>query len=349
MKAPLVLIDADVIGRRRTGDESYVENLLRELGRASDGLRFGAVTRHPERLPAGIEPFHLPARSQPLRMFARFPMLTRRLRPALTHLQYVIPPGVAGPTVVTVHDISFALSRSYAPIYDLLAMRALVPRSMKRAERVFTVSEWSKREIAERYRIDPAKIVVTPNGVDPRYTTEGPTEDGSPYLLFVGAIQARKDPVAAVDALASLGGDLRLVFAGPDKGDAGAVRERAAERGVAGRIELRGYVTNEALAALYRGAACLVFPSRYEGFGLPILEAMASGTPVVATASTCIPEVAGDAAVLVVPGDGEALADGIRRALDDRDRLRAAGLARAARFDWAETARRTLEVYRELV
>jgi glycosyltransferase involved in cell wall biosynthesis len=349
MRTRLVLIDADVLGRRRTGDESYVENLLRELGRVTDGLRFGAVTRHPERLPAGIEPISMPARSQTVRMFARFPLLTRRLRPALVHVQYVLPPGVPRPAVVTVHDISFALSSAYAPMHDLLAMRALVPCSMKRAARVFTVSEWSKGEIADRYHIDPAKIVVTPNGVDPRYRTDGPAEKGSPYLLFVGAIQARKDPVAAVDALAALGDDLRLVFAGPDKGEGARVRQRATERGVGDRIEFRGYVSSDALAALYRGAACLVFPSRYEGFGLPILEAMASGTPVVATASTCVPEVAGDAAILVPPGDAEALADGIRRALGDRDRLRAAGIARAAGFDWAETARRTLEVYRELV
>jgi len=108
-------------------------------------------------------------------------------------------------------------------------------------------------------------------------------------------------------------------------------------------------VSQDELAALYRGAACLVFPSRYEGFGLPVLEAMASGTPVVATTAGALPEVAGTAAVLVEPGNAVALAGGIERALADRDRLRQAGLARAAEYSCAETARLTLDVYRELL
>jgi glycosyltransferase involved in cell wall biosynthesis len=119
--------------------------------------------------------------------------------------------------------------------------------------------------------------------------------------------------------------------------------------GLEERVDLAGHVQREELAALYRGAACLVFPSRYEGFGLPVLEAMASGTPVVAAAAGAVPEVAGDAAILVEPGQPEAIADGITRALANRERLVAAGLQRAAQFSWTDTARRTLAVYRELL
>ena len=141
----------------------------------------------------------------------------------------------------------------------------------------------------------------------------------------------------------------RLVVVGQDKGGR-AEAERAAERnGLSGRVEFRGHVPQEELAALYRGAACLVFPSRYEGFGLPVVEAMASGTPVVATTAGALPEVAGDAAILVEERNPVALAGGIERALADRERLVAAGLERARQFTWAETARRTLEVYRELL
>ena len=143
-------------------------------------------------------------------------------------------------------------------------------------------------------------------------------------------------------------GDLRLVLVGDEKHGGGEVRDAIRRLGLEQRVELAGYVDHEGLASLYRGAACLVFPSRYEGFGLPVLESMASGTPVVASRAGAVPEVAGEAAVLVEPGDAEALAQGIREVLDDRDRFVAAGLARAKQFTWAETARRTLEVYREL-
>jgi alpha-1,3-rhamnosyl/mannosyltransferase len=124
----------------------------------------------------------------------------------------------------------------------------------------------------------------------------------------------------------------------------------AVERlGLTSRVQLCGYVPQSELAGLYRGADCMMFPSRYEGFGLPVLEAMASGTPVVATTAGAIPEVAGDAAVLVPTGDSEALADGVQKALANREQLVAAGLERARRFQWGEVARRTLAVYEELL
>ena len=154
----------------------------------------------------------------------------------------------------------------------------------------------------------------------------------------MGAIQARKNQLAALEAASAVG--LPLVVAGPEK-DA----ELAAElRRRGARVE--GYVETERLAELYRGAACLVQASRFEGFGLPVLEAMASGTPVVAVRERALEEVAGDAAVFV---DGDGLADGIRRALAERERLAAAGLERARAFSWRTTAERTLAVYREIL
>ena len=168
-------------------------------------------------------------------------------------------------------------------------------------------------------------------------------------MLFVGGIQPRKDPLTAIEALALLDGELDLVLVGAEKRGGEEVRKTVQRLGLERRVVLAGHVDHEELAALYRGAACLVFPSRYEGFGLPVLEAMASGTPVVAAAAGAVPEVAGDAAILVEPGDPEAIADGVRRALAERERLVAAGLERAGRFSWAETARRTLAVYRELL
>jgi glycosyltransferase involved in cell wall biosynthesis len=227
--------------------------------------------------------------------------------------------------------------------------RTFVPRSASRADRVFAVSERTKRDLVERYGISERKIIVTPNGVDPIFHPNGSAPDVPPYALFVGGIQPRKDPLTAIEALALADGDLGLVIVGDEKRGGDEVRSAVRRLGLEGRVQFIGYVEHEILASLYRGAACLVFPSRYEGFGLPVLEAMASGTPVVATTAGAVPEVAGDAAILVAPGDPAALADGVREALAKREQLVAAGLERARQFTWVETARRTLAVYRELL
>jgi glycosyltransferase involved in cell wall biosynthesis len=342
-----IVVDADVLGRRRTGDETYVAALLRELPAMADREQLLAVTRRADLVPEGVEPVELAARSQVARMALSLPRLLRRLRPDLAHFLYAVPPGYRGLCVVTVHDLSFERLPDVMGLRDRLLFRTQVPRSVKRADRVLTGSLQTKRDLIERYGLPAARIIVTPYGVDPLYSPDGPRREGH-YALFVGAIQPRKDPIAAVEALALGNGDLRLVLAGPEKRGGERVRAAIRRLGLEQRVELTGHVEPDELAALYRGAACLVFPSRYEGFGLPVLEAMASGTPVVAARAGAVPEVAGDAAVLIEPGDPVALAGGIERALADRERLVSAGLERARRYSWAETVRQTLAVYREL-
>jgi glycosyltransferase involved in cell wall biosynthesis len=282
-------------------------------------------------------------------MARRLPQLLKELQPDLAHFLHVVPPLYRERSVLTVQDLSFEADRKLMGPRDRLVFRSLVKPSAKRAARVLTGSERTRDDLVERYGIDRGKVVLTPYGSDPAFTPDGPAPNGAPYALFVSALHARKDPLLAVDALALLPDELRLVMVGPDKGLGGAVRERSEKLGLAGRVELRGHIAKDELAALYRGARCLVYPSRYEGFGLPIVEAMASGTPVVTTAAGATTEVAGDAAVIVEAGDVCALAGGIERALADRDRLVAAGLERARLYSWAETARRTLAVYRELL
>jgi glycosyltransferase involved in cell wall biosynthesis len=346
---PLVAIDADVLGRRRTGDETYMANLLRELAALADRERLAAVTRRPDLVPAGIDAVELPARSQIARMAIGLPRALRRLRPALGHFNYVIPPAYRGPAVITVHDLSFERDPALMGPRDRFFFRTLVPRSARRADRVLAVSERTRDDLVERYGVAEEKVFVTPNGVDPVFHPNGDVPKRPPYALFVGGIQPRKDPLSAIEALGLLDGDLSLVLVGDEKRGGDEVRGAVRRLGLEQRVELTGHVERERLAELYRGAACLVFPSRYEGFGLPVLEAMASGIPVVAASAGAVPEVAGDAAILVEPGDPVGLAGGIERALADRERLVAAGLERAKQFSWAETARRTLAVYRELL
>jgi glycosyltransferase involved in cell wall biosynthesis len=349
LRRPLVAIDADVLGRERTGDETYVRNLLRELAELDSELELAAVTRYPEAVPGGIRAVELQAQSQPLRMAFRLPRLLRRLRPVLAHFLYVVPPAYRGPAIVTVQDLSFERHPELMGARDRFFFRSFVRPSVRRAARVLTGSEWTKRDLVERYGVPPASVVVTPYGVDPIFRPDGPAPSGAPYALFVGGLVARKNPLAALEALARVDSGLRLIVAGPDRGGRAEVGRAVSRLGLDSRVELRGHVTRDELAALYRGASCLVFPSRYEGFGLPVLEAMASGTPVVATTAGSVPEVAGDAAILVDPGDPAALAHGIELALAERERLRSAGLERSRSFTWGETARKTLEVYRELL
>jgi alpha-1,3-rhamnosyl/mannosyltransferase len=264
---------------------------------------------------------------------------------------------------VTVHDLSFERDPALMSWKDRTVFRLVVPRAVRRAVRVLTVSERTKADLMELYGVPAGSIVVTPNGVDPLFRPhsagdEKPSDNLSlaselppagelapsnnlsqgGYVLTVGAIQRRKNQLAALEAAAAVG--LPLVVVGPEKDPALAAELR--RHGA----RLEGYVETDRLADLSRGAACLVQSSRYEGFGLPVLEAMASGTPVVAVPDPALREVARDAAVFV---DEDGLADGIRQAIRERDRLVVAGLERARAFTWRAAAERTLAVYREIL
>ncbi len=327
----MIVIDADVLGRRRTGDETYVRELLRALPRDLD---LAAVTRWPELVPEGVRPIELRVRSQELRMAFMLPRLLRRLRPRIAHFVHAVPPGCPCPTVLTVQDLSFERDPSVMGAKDRAIFKAVVPWSTRRAARILAISERTRDDLVELYRIPAEKITVTPLGADPDFRPGDGGHDG--YLLYVSAIEPRKDPLAAARAAKAVG--LPLVAVGPPKDSAlvRALREEGAN--------VRGYVEKDELVRLYQRAACLVLPTRYEGFGLPVVEAMACGTPVVARPDAALREVAGEAAVLT-----DDVAEGVRTALAERERLVAAGLERAKLFSWEDTARRTAAVYRELL
>jgi glycosyltransferase involved in cell wall biosynthesis len=330
---PLVVVDADVLGRHRTGDETYVEQLLRVLPEVAGDLRIAALTRDPALVPAGIEAIHVPARTQELRMAVGVPLLLRRLRPAVAHFIHALPLHCPCPAVVTVQDLSWERDPSVFGRWDLLIFKLFVRRAVRKSARVLAISERTKRDLVELYGTRSEKIVVTPLAPDPAFR---PAEEHDSFLLFVSAIEPRKDPLAAVDAANAVGRKLVVVGPRKDEGLAAELVRRGAD--------VRGYVPKEELIRLYQRAACLVFPSRYEGFGLPVVEAMACGTPVVAAPEPAMQEVAGDAAIFT-----EDLADGVRQALAGRERLAAAGLERVQAFSWRETARITADVYRSVI
>jgi glycosyltransferase involved in cell wall biosynthesis len=333
----LVVVDADVLGRERTGDETYVLNLLRALVPLAPeaGVRIAAVTRRPDLVPAGVEPVELSTSSQELRMALTLPRLLRRVGADLGHFQHALPLRLPCPAVVTIHDLSFESEPSLMGRKDRAVFRTMVPRAARRAGRVLTVSERTRDDLRALYDVPDEKIVVTPNGVDPAFS---PGPGAHDYALTVGAVQERKNPRAALVAATAAG--LPLVVAGPPK-DAELAREL--ERGGA---RVTGYVEQAELVELYRGAAVLLQTSRYEGFGLPVLEAMATGTPVVSVDEPALREVGGDVPVYATESR---LPEAIARALAERDARSAAGIERARLFSWEATARRTLDVYLELL
>jgi glycosyltransferase involved in cell wall biosynthesis len=329
----VILIDADVLGRNRTGDETYVRELLRALPDVAGDLRIAALTRDASLVPGGIEPIVLQARTQELRMAVGVPRLLARLRPQLAHFVHSLPLRCPVPAVLTVQDLSWERDPSVFGWWDLATFKIFVRRSVRRARHVFAISERTKRDLVELYSTPPEKVTVTPLAPDPEFK---PADEHDSFLLFVSAIEPRKQPLDAIDAANAVG--RKLVVVGPKK-DAELVAELE-RRGA----DVRGYVPKDELVRLYQSAACLVFPSRYEGFGLPVVEAMACGTPVVAAPEPAMQEVAGDAAIFT-----DDLAAGVQKALADRERLSAAGIERAKAFSWRETARITADVYRKLL
>jgi glycosyltransferase involved in cell wall biosynthesis len=276
-----------------------------------------------------------------------WPLRLARQRPDLIHAPNCFLPLVRPcPGVVTVHDLAFEVHRDdFAPRTGW-KYRTFTPRSVRSAQRVICVSAFTAADVSERYGADPERVRVIPNA--PALAIgDAPAPGGAPYLLAVGDVRAKKNLgrlVQAWRALRETGAlpDHRLVLAGADPGGRGAA---LAQPG----LELTGYVDDARLDALMRGADVLVHPSLYEGFGLVLLEAMARGTPVAAARATALPETGGDAAEWFDPLDPDDIAAAILRALGDRERLAAAGRARAALVTWDATAEATALVYREVL
>jgi glycosyltransferase involved in cell wall biosynthesis len=238
------------------------------------------------------------------------------------------------PLVVTVHDLAVLRHPEAFNLWTRHYSRACVPRVVRAASRVIAVSEFTKGELVELLGTQPEKVAVVPNGVAEVFSPDGPAAEGD-YVLAVGTLEPRKNLERVQEAARMAGVGLRVVGA----------------RGWGG-VEASGWlgrVPDDELARLYRGAKCVVYASLYEGFGLPIVEAMACGAPVVTSRGGATQETAGGAAVLVDPYDPASIAAGIAEALTGCDELRGLGLERARAFSWAAAARATVQVYREAV
>jgi glycosyltransferase involved in cell wall biosynthesis len=319
-------IDVSPLAQTRAGTARYLRALLRELDRREDVevVRFGfggfgraaTLARELAWYPVGL------------------PRAARRARVDVLHCTtYRGPLGSRPPAIVTVHDLAVFRHPEAFPRWARTFGRTVVPHMIRAAQRVIAVSEFTRRELVEVLRVPEERIRVIPNAVDEEFRPDGPAAEGD-YVLAVGTLEPRKNLARLGEAARLAGLELRVVGA-PGWGD------------VSVNGSWLGELPDDELARLYRGARCFAYPSLYEGFGIPILEAMACGAPVVTSVGGATEEVAGGAAVLVDPRDPAEIARGIAEAAARRDELRRLGLERARLANWAAVAAETVEVYRE--
>jgi glycosyltransferase involved in cell wall biosynthesis len=295
------------------------------------------------------------------------PRLIRRDRPDLIHVQYTAPLLGRTPVVVTVHDVSFLEHPEYFTGVRRAQLRCTVARTVQRAAMVLTVSEFSRDAILRAYDISPDKVRAIPNAANPDFRIVGRERALSaaretlgfqaPFVLSVGDLQPRKNQIgliAAFSKLLTVHPQLKhhLVLTGKETWFTPRVRAAALSSGFADRIHFTGFVSDNDLLELYNACDCFVFPSFYEGFGLPILEAMACGRAVACSNTSAMPEVADGAGLFFNPHS----IDDIKRSMADilldaelRSRMERLGVQRAAQFSWQKSARATLRVYEEVV
>ena len=320
-------IDVSPLAQTRAGTARYLKALLRELPPEVDVRRFG---------------FGGDGRAATLaRELAWYPaVLPRAARRAgvdvLHCTTYRGPVRGGPPVVVTVHDLAVFRHPEAFPRWTRTYGRLVVPHVIRAARRVIAVSEFTRRELVELLRVPEERIRVVPNAVEEEFRPEGPAAEGN-YVLAVGTLEPRKNLARLGEAAQRAGLELRVVGA-RGWGDVSVN---------GGGVRWLGELPDEELARLYRGAVCFAYPSLYEGFGIPILEAMACGAPVVTSAGGATEEVASGAAVLVDPLDPAEIARGIEEAVARRDELRRLGLERTRLSDWHSVVSQTVEVYRE--
>ena len=359
-------VDATAVPARLTGAGVYVARVLAGLA-SRDDLEVAAFCAPGS---AGalaapglrLRPVAAAGAGRPVRIAWTQLLAGRAARAAgagLLHgVHYELPLRARLPQVVTVHDLTLLTHPEWHEAGKVRYFGWALPRAVAAATRVLCVSETTAAELVELLDVPSDRVDVTPLGTDLHPAPAGQVEavrrrlglDG-PYLLGLGTVEPRKDLPTLVRAFAALAGELphRLVLAGLAGWGAGALAAAVAASGVEDRIVIPGYVPEADKAALLTGADVFVYPSRYEGFGLPVLEAMACGAPVVTTTGGSLPEVAGDAATLVAPGDADAMAAAIGGlATADPDARRAAaarGRQRAAAFTWDRCTGRTAAAY----
>ncbi|MCS7040644.1 MAG: glycosyltransferase family 4 protein [Caldilineales bacterium] len=367
-----LLFDARTLQDHFPGIGRYVFNLLAALAPLWEGeiwalycpdaantrYDLGALARYPNLrpVPVAVPVFHLREQTD-------LPRLIRVMRPDLAHLPYYVRPFRPGvPNVLTLFD---TIPRRFPSGYPRLrrwVIELMQRQAIRSADAYVAISQATASDFQTLYGIPAGRITITPLAADPVFRPQSPEAVtvlrrqwalDKPYVLYVGSHQAHKNLARLLEAWALLNPrEVVLVIAGAGDRRHEALGRRVRALGLSSRVRMLPDFPAAALPALYGGAECFVFPSLYEGFGLPVLEAMACGTPVACSHTSSLPEVAGEAALFFDPTDPAAIAAALDRLLRDpvlRDALRRCGLAQAATFSWTRTAQTTIAAYRRLV
>lgn len=356
------------------GIGTYVRHLVEQLAQLDHETEYVLLCKRddlelPERLGPNFRAVADASGQYSVREQLSIPANLLRTSPQLFHSpHYVLPALTPCPSIVTIHDCIHLVFPQYLQgrIARMYA-RAAFWNAVHRASRILTVSETSKNDILRFFPIPPEKVTVIYNAIADRFYHEPPVEEVAQvreryqlddrFVMYAGNVKPHKNLERLIDAFVLLHNtagydDLKLLITGSEISKYATLRRAVHRYNLHKHVRFLGYQSEQTLAVLYRLADVFVFPSLYEGFGLPPLEAMASGTPVVVSNASSLPEVVGDAGVLVNPYDVTSIADGIRRVLDDsalRQELGTRGLARARSFSWKESVKRTHDIYQEIV
>jgi len=361
-------VDAHAIGRHLTGNEVYIRSLLggfAEVDRRSEFFTYVSEPGAERWIPKRFTVRHVSANPY-ARLGWDLGRLIREDAPDLVHVQYTAPLLTRVPVVVTVHDVSFIEHPEYFTATRRSQLRLTVGQTVKRAARILTVSEFSREAILRAYDIAPEKVRVVPNAANPEFRVIGRERAqkavrdrlcfDDPFIFSVGDLQPRKNQIGLIAAFSKLLTECpqlkhHLVLTGKETWFTPKVREAARSCGFASRIHFTGFVSDDDLLELYNACDCFVFPSFYEGFGLPILEAMACGRAVACSNTSSMPEVADGAGLLFDPHQTAEITRALKDILLDaelRGRMERLGFQRAAGFTWKKSARATLDVYKEV-
>lgn len=358
-------IDAHAIGQRLTGNEVYIRNLIRQYAGLDHSAKLTAYITAPEAkawIPENCNLAYV-SRNPFVRLGFELSREIRKNPIDLLHVQYTAPLFCPAPVVVTIHDVSYLEHPEYFRKFRANQLRLSTSHTVKNAAQIITVSEFSRRRIAKAYGLDAADILVTPNAPQEQFRplkreaamfeVHQALGIDKPYILHLGDWHPRKNQINLIRAFEQLiknypSLEHRLVLTGKHTWFSPQVLEEVRRCGVKDRIVVTEFVDDKLLPALYNAASVFAFPSWYEGFGLPVVEAMACGRPVVCSDTTALPETTQGAALLFRPDSVEEQMRAIRDLLLDADlaeRMSRKSLQRAKQFKWRDTASKTLDAY----